>query len=66
MSKSASFPELDEEFAQGIGEGYDSLEALREQVEEELKTEFENTAEQELRQNAIDSLLEARLLLLRR
>ena len=56
--KERVLPELDEKFAQGIGEGYDSLEALREQVEEELKTEFENTAEQGLRQNAIDSLLE--------
>ena len=51
-------PELDEEFAQGIGEGYDSLEALREQVEEELKTESENASEQELRESAMSSLLE--------
>ena len=51
-------PELDEEFAQGIGEGYDSLEALREQVEEELKTESENSADQELRESAMSSLLE--------
>ena len=51
-------PELDEEFAQGIGEGYDSLEALKEQVEEELKTESENSADQELRESAISSLLE--------
>ena len=56
--KERILPELDEEFAQGIGEGYDSLEALREQIEEELKTESENTAEQELRESAINSLLE--------
>ncbi len=56
--KERILPELDEEFAQGIGEGYDSLEALREQIEEELKNEFENTAEQELRDSAVSSLLE--------
>ena len=57
--KERILPELDEEFAQGIGEGYDSLDALREQVEEELKTEFQNTAEQELRDSAMNSLLES-------
>ena len=56
--KERVLPEMDEEFAQGIGEGYDSLEALREQIEEELKTEFENAREQELRDSAINSLLE--------
>ena len=56
--KERILPELDEEFAQGIGEGYDSLEALREQIVEELKTESENNAEQELRESAINSLLE--------
>ncbi len=56
--KERTLPELDEEFAQGIGEGYDSLDALREQIEEELKTEFQNNAEQELRESAINGLLE--------
>ena len=57
--KERILPELDEEFAQSIGEGYDSLEALREQVEEELKTESENTTEQELRESAVGRLLES-------
>lgn len=56
--KERILPELDEEFVQGIGEGYDSMEALREQIEEELKTESENAAEQEVRESAINSLLE--------
>ena len=56
--KERVLPELDEEFAQGIGEGYDSLEALREQIEEELKSESEMTAEQELRESAVNSLLQ--------
>ena len=56
--KERILPELDEEFVQEIGEGYDSMEALREQIEEELKTETENAAEQEVRESAVSSLLE--------
>ena len=56
--KERILPELDEEFVQEIGEGYDSMEALRGQIEEELKTESENAAEQEVRESAISSLLE--------
>ena len=56
--KERILPELDEEFVQGIGEGYDSIEALREQIKEELETETENAAEQEMRESAVTSLLE--------
>ncbi|MYE55263.1 MAG: trigger factor [Chloroflexi bacterium] len=56
--KERILPELDEEFVQEIGEGYDSMEALRDQIEEELKTESQNAAEQEVRESAISSLLE--------
>jgi len=56
--KERILPDLDEEFAQGIGEGYESLEALREQIENELTDEFANTAEEQLRQSAMDSLME--------
>lgn len=50
--------ELNDEFAKSIGEGYDSLEALREQIVEELNTEAEDAAVEELRESAIDSLIE--------
>ena len=56
--KERIMPELDDEFAKSIGEGYDSLEALREQVVEELNAEAENAAAEELRESAIDSLIE--------
>ncbi len=56
--KEQILPELDDEFAQGIGEGYDSLEALRERVETELKNETENVARQRLNDAAINSLIE--------
>lgn len=55
--KEQVLPELDDEFAKGIGEGYDSLEALRERVESELRTETENAARQRLNDAAIESLL---------
>ena len=55
--KEQALPELDDEFAKGIGEGYDTLEALRERVESELRTETENAARQRLNDAAIESLL---------
>ena len=56
--KERVLPELDEEFAKGIGEGYDSLDDLREQIVSELMVEFEETSEQELRNAAMERLLE--------
>ncbi|MXY46883.1 MAG: trigger factor, partial [Chloroflexi bacterium] len=56
--KERILPELDDEFAKSIGEGYDSLEALREQIVEELNTEAENAVNEELRESAINSLIE--------
>ncbi len=56
--KERILPELDEEFAQGIGEGYDSIEALREQIKEELETESQNASEEEMLESAISSLIE--------
>ena len=56
--KERIMPELDEDFAKSIGEGYDSLEALREQIVEELNTEAENAVNEELRESAINSLVE--------
>ena len=56
--KERILPELDDEFAKGIGEGYDSLEALREQIVEELNSEAENAVTEELRESAVNSLIE--------
>ena len=56
--KEQILPELDDEFAKGIGEGYDSLDALRERVAAELKNESENVARQRLNDAAINSLIE--------
>lgn len=57
-AKEQILPELDEEFAQGVGEGYDSLEALREQIQTELETEAENAALQRLNEAALQRLMD--------
>ena len=39
--KERILPELNDEFAQSIGEGYESLENLREEIDESIKNEAE-------------------------
>ncbi|MCI0440919.1 MAG: trigger factor [Chloroflexi bacterium] len=51
-------PELDDEFAKGVGEGYESLAALREEVEKTLKEEAESKASQEHREQIVAALME--------
>jgi trigger factor len=51
-------PELDDEFAKGVGE-FETLEALRERIRADLQTEAGQRAEQELRQQLVDRILEA-------
>ena len=56
--KRRSLPELDDEFAKGIGPGFDSLEALRESVLENLVTTAEREADQELYDKAMAQVIE--------
>ena len=49
---------MDDEFAKGVGEGYDGLEALREEVVSNLTQEAESKASQEHRDQIIEALLE--------
>lgn len=56
--KERILPEIDEEFAMSVGEGYDSLQALREQIESELKTEAETASQQKLQNDALESLID--------
>lgn len=58
-AKERILPELDEEFAQSVGEGYDSLEALREQIQTELKAEAEGAERQRLNEAAMQSLMDS-------
>ncbi len=56
--KERIMPDLDDEFAKTIGEGYDSLDVLREQVTTELQAEADRAAEEEIRGAAVKSLLD--------
>ena len=56
--KERVLPELDDEFARGVGDGYDSLEDLTKSIREELETEAENETKQKYRDAVMDALLE--------
>ena len=49
--------DVDDEFAKGIGEGHESLEALRAKVVEDLKSEAERTAERSFQEKSFEELL---------
>ena len=54
--KGESLPDLDDEFAKG--DGHDSLEELRESVRSRMASEAEQARDTELRENALDKLVE--------
>ena len=56
--KERILPELDDEFAKGFGDGYDSVAALREQVQDDLKSELEREANLRYRDSVVNALLE--------
>jgi len=55
--KERFLPELDDEFAKSVGDGYDNLEALQEELENDLKTQAENESTQKHREAIITELL---------
>ena len=54
--KEKSLPELDDEFAKSIGDGFDDLEALRSSIRESLTNQAENSARTELEQKSLEAL----------
>lgn len=56
--KEKSVPELDDEFAKSVGDGFDDLEALRTSIRESLTNQAENAARSELEQKSLDALCE--------
>ncbi len=56
--KEKSVPELDDEFAKSVGDGFDDLEALRTNIRESLTSQAENAARNELEQKSLDALCE--------
>ena len=54
--KEKSVPELDDEFAKSVGDGFDDLEALRDSIRESLTSQAENSARNELEQKSLEAL----------
>ena len=57
--KEKSLPDLDDEFAKGVGEGYDDLEALRQHLRQRLEEGAEDDANRRLEQESIEELVKA-------
>ena len=55
--KQKTLPDLDDEFAKGVGDGYDDLEALRAHVKDRLEQESESEATRKLEQESLDELV---------
>ena len=56
--KERSLPDLDDEFAKGVGDGYDSLEELRESIRTRMVAEAEQARDTKLREDALVKLVE--------
>ena len=56
--KEKRLPELDDEFAKGVGEGYESLEALRAHVLERITDEAQSQSDYEFQERSLVALLE--------
>ena len=50
-------PELDDEFAKSVGDGYETFVELRESTETELKTQAEEAQAAQYRESALDALV---------
>jgi len=56
--KEKRLPEMDDEFARGLGNGYESMEALREKVKQDLKAAAEREEERRVQEEALSKLVE--------
>ena len=57
--KEKRLPELDDEFAKGVGEGFENLEALRQNLRERLEEDAEAEATRKLEQESLEELIKA-------
>lgn len=56
--KQEILPELDDEFARGVGEGFETLEALRTRVETDLRETLEQEEEHRYRDEVLEALVD--------
>ncbi|TMB96943.1 MAG: trigger factor [Chloroflexi bacterium] len=57
--KEEKLPELNDEFAREVGEGFTSLDALRERLSNDIRERLEAQAEEEYRDKAVTALVDA-------
>lgn len=57
--KEKALAELDDEFAKGVGEGFDDMPALRAHILERITSEAESQADQSFQEQSLNSLLES-------
>lgn len=57
--KEERLPELDDDFAREVGEGFSGMEALREHLEDQMRERVEAQAEEKYRDEALTALAEA-------
>ena len=57
--KEKNLPELDDEFAKSVGQGFDDLAALRANIQESLTAQAETAARNELEQKSLEALCDA-------
>ena len=55
--KEKKLPDLDDEFARGVKDGYETLEALRDFVRQQLTETAETNSQRQLEQESLDELL---------
>ena len=54
--KEKALPELDDEFAKSVGDGFDDLEELKSNIRESLTSQAENAARSDLEQKSLEAL----------
>ncbi len=57
--KEKALADLDDEFAKGVGEGFDDMPALRSHILERVTSEAESQADQAFQEQSLNSLLES-------
>jgi trigger factor len=55
--KAEILPDLDDEFAKEVGEGFASVDALRERVTADIRSRLEDEAKRKLQEQALDALV---------
>ncbi|PZC42325.1 MAG: trigger factor [Chloroflexi bacterium] len=56
--KARILPEIDDEFAKGIGEGYETLSDLKEEIQKSIETETEEEGTRTHRESIVEALME--------